>query len=217
MSDRKTKAIKNLEQKMEDMTPDSLRYKVLDSAKDFKTSWIELGQILYTVWKDKLYKDWGYSEFDSFTAKEIGIQKQTALKLLRSYSFLETREPQYLKKDYVDDAPATQVPTYEAVDVLRRASNNKDIDERDYLKIKKYVLKDGKDAKEVQKNITEIIKNNEGLDPEEAYQKNRATRLKRFLSLLKSIKVEIQSSKDLPIKISDQADKLIEMIEREVE
>ena len=217
MSERKTKAIKNLEQKMEEMTPDSLRYKVLESAKDFKTSWIGLGQILYTVWKDKLYKDWGYSEFDAFTIKEIGIQKQTALKLLRSYSFLESREPRYLKKDYVEDVNTALVPTYEAVDVLRRASNNKDIDERDYSKIKKYVLEDGKDAREVQKDLTEIIKNNEELEPEEMYHKKRTTRLRRFLSLLKSIKVEIQSSKDLPIKISDQADKLIGMIESEIE
>ncbi len=216
MSERKTKAIKNIEQKMEEMTPDSLRYKVLESAKDFKTSWIDLGQILYTVWKDKLYKDWGYSEFDAFTSKEIGIQRQTALKLLRSYSFLESSEPRYLKKDYVEGAAATQVPTYEAVDVLRRASNNKDIGERDYSKIKKYVLEDGKGARDVQKDLTKIIRDNEQLEPEEKHQKKRITRLRRFLSLLRSIKVEIQSSNDLPAKISLQADKLIGMIEEEV-
>ena len=216
MSERKTKAIKNIEQKMEEMTPDSLRYKVLSSAKDFKTSWIELGQILYTVWKDKLYKDWGYSEFDAFTSKEIGIQKQTALKLLRSYSFLESSAPRYLKKDYVEGADATQVPTYEAVDVLRRASSNKDIGDADYSKIKKYVLEDGKGARDVQKDLTKIIRNNEQLEPEEMYQKKRTTRLRRFLSLLRSIKVEIQSSNDLPAKISLQADKLIGMIEGEV-
>ena len=213
MEERKTKAIKNIEQKMEETTPDSLRYRVLNSAKDFKTSWIELGQILHTVWKNKLYKDWGYSEFDTFTIKEIGIQKQTAFKLLRSYSFLENSEPRYLKKDYVEGADAAQVPTYEAVNVLRRASNNKNIDERDYSKIKKYVLEDGKDARAVQKDLTNIIKSNQELDPEEAYQKKKTARLRRLLSLLRSIKAEIQSSNDLPAKISDQADKLIEMIE----
>ncbi|MFC1480252.1 hypothetical protein ACFL5Y_02250 [Candidatus Omnitrophota bacterium] len=216
MSERKTKAIKNLEQKMEEMTPDSLRYKVLQSAKGFKTSWIELGQILYTVWKDKLYKDWGYSEFDTFTLKEIGVQKQTALKLLRSYSFLENSEPRYLKKDYAEDAGAAQVPTYEAVDVLRRASNNKDIGEVDYSRIKKYVLEDGKGARDVQKDLTKIIRNNEQLEPEEMYQKKRLQRLRRFLSLLKSIKEEIRTSDDLPARISIQADKLIGMIEGEV-
>ncbi|MFC1643785.1 hypothetical protein ACFL5C_00460 [Candidatus Omnitrophota bacterium] len=216
MSERKTKAIKNIEQKMEEMTPDSLRYKVLESAKDFKTSWIGLGQILYTVWKDKLYKDWGYSEFDAFTSKEIGIQKPTALKLLRSYSFLESSEPRYLKKDYAEGAGAAQVPTYEAVDVLRRASNNKDIGEVDYSRIKKYVLEDGKGARDVQKDLTKIIESNVQLEPEEMYQKKRITRLRRLLSLLKSLKEEIRTSDDLPAKISDQADKLIGMIEGEV-
>jgi len=200
----------------ENLRSDEVRAQVQRITRDFKNSWRNLAQALTVVWKDKLYKDWGYSEFDAFTSKEIGIQKQTALKLLRSYSFLESSEPRYLKKDYVEDADAAQVPTYEAVDVLRRANNNKDIGEKDYSRIKKYVLEDGKGARDVQKDLTEIIRNNEQLEPEEMYQKKKITRLRRLLSLLKSIKEEIHSSDDLPAKISDQADKLIGMIEGEV-
>lgn len=217
MTERKTKAIRNLEEKMGEMSPDTLRYRVLESAKNFKASWIGLGQILTTVWNDKLYKDWGYTEFEAFASKEIGLQKQTALKLVRSYSFLENKEPKYLKKDHVEEADAAQVPTYEAVDVLRRASNNKDIDEADYSRIKKYVLEDGKDAREVRKDLTEIIKKNEELQPEEIYQKKQLARLRRFLSLLKSVKEEIKMSNALPDNISDQADKLIRIIEAEIE
>ncbi|MFH1381247.1 MAG: hypothetical protein ABIH57_03655, partial [Candidatus Omnitrophota bacterium] len=84
MTEIKTKAIERIETKMENMDGDSVRYLVLNSAKAFKKSWITLGQALYTVWKDKLYKNWGYNTFEAYTTKETGIRKQTALKLLRS-------------------------------------------------------------------------------------------------------------------------------------
>ena len=84
----KTKSIDRLEEKMKGLDSESLRYHILESAKNFKSSWVNLGQGLYSVWKDKLYKEWGYSTFESFSAKELGIRKQTALKLLRSYYFL---------------------------------------------------------------------------------------------------------------------------------
>ncbi len=216
MGDGKTRSIKNIERKMEEIPPESLRYQVLENAKKFKTSWIELGQILYAAWKDKLYKGWGYSEFDTYTSKEIGIQKQTALKLLRSYAFLEKAEPRYLKKEYTEEANAAEVPTYEAVDVLRRASANKEIDKEDYARIKKYVLEKGKDAREAQKDLREMIKKNGELQPEEVHQKKSMACVKRFLSLLKSIKQEIRASKTLSMKISDETDKLINMIESEM-
>ena len=78
---------------MEDMDKNSLRYQTLQSARRFKSSWIELGQYLQTVWREKHYKNWGYMSFESYCAKEIAIKNSTALKLLRSYYFLEREEP----------------------------------------------------------------------------------------------------------------------------
>ena len=83
-----TKSLQNIEEKMKGLDENSLRYHILESAKSFKTSWVELGRSLYSVWKDKLYKEWGYSTMDAYTGKEIGIRKQTAMKLLKSYYFL---------------------------------------------------------------------------------------------------------------------------------
>ncbi len=215
MSDLKTKSIKNIEMKMEDMDYDSMRFKALESVKNFKTSWIQLGQILYTVWKDKLYKEWGFQEFDNYTTKEIGIKKPTAMKLLRSYSFLEKEEPKYLQKEYTEDAKAGSIPSFEAVDVLRQA-NNKDIDREDYSKIKKYVLEDGKDAKDVKKELTEIIKQQEELDPADVRAKRRGAMLKRFVGMLKSVRSEIKMSKMLPQEIMKEVDSLISKIEGEL-
>ena len=215
MGGRKTKSIIDIERRMEDMDMDmeSLRYHVLQNAKSFKTSWIDLGQALYNVWKDKLYKDWGYQEFDSYASKEIGIRKETALKLLRSYSFLEKEEPKYLKKEYNDAAEADVIPSYESVDVLRKANQNKNVGREDYARIKKYVLNDGKDAKEVRKDLTQMIKRNEELDPEDARKKKQEILVKRFISVLRSVSREIRLTKALPAQIAKEADSLIVKIE----
>ena len=93
MEGQKPKSLRNIEDKMASLEEGSLRYHVLESAKNFKSSWIELGRSLYSVYKDKLYKAWGFNTFDAYTLKEIGIKKPTAMKLLRSYYFLEKEEP----------------------------------------------------------------------------------------------------------------------------
>ena len=216
MSEIKTKTIRGIEQKMEELDPGSLRYRVLDRAKDFKASWLGLGQLLFTVWKDKLYKEWGYQEFNAYAAKEIGVRKETALKLLRSYSFLEKEEPRYLTREYNEGAEAKELPNYEAVDLLRRAKGNKELDKKDYARIRKYVLEDGKDVREVRKDLTQMVKDNAELDPEEARSEKRKVVLKRFLSTLKSVKKEIKASKMLPASIMKEADLLIEKLEAEI-
>jgi hypothetical protein len=217
MQGAKTKSLQNIEEKMQDLDAGSLRYHVLESAKNFKSSWIELGRSLYSVWKDKLFKDWGYSSFDIYTAREIGIKKQTAMKLLRSYYFLEKEEPQYLKQEYVESSQAAKVPSFEAVDVLRMAKGKKNFDKEDYASLKKEIFEKGRDAKEVKRDLTSIIRQREELDPEEAYQKRRLSTVRRFLGTLKALKQEAELSKLLPANILKEAASLISKLEKEIE
>jgi len=212
----KTKAIERIEDSMGKIDKDTMRYRALQNAKNFKTSWIDLGQILYAVWKDKLYKDWGYDKFDTYLKKEIGIKKQTALKLLRSYYFLENEEPHYINKSYNEEAAVSTVPTYDSVDVLRLARNRKDMDTVDYSAIRKKVLEEGRSAQEVKKEITSIIKQHEELQPEQARQKKRLALLKRLVGTLKSVRVEIAVSKMLPTEVLKETDRLINKIESEI-
>lgn len=213
MAQVKTKSITKIEERMEGISEDSVRYEVLNNAKSFKTSWIGLGQALYSVWKDKLYRDWGFSDFDAYTKKEIGIRKQTALKLLKSYSFLEKEDPRYLQRDFNEKAPAASMPTYESVDVLRLANKKKGVDNDDYTRLRRKVLESGSDAREVKKDLTAIIKQREELLPEEAWQKKRDAQIKRVISLLRSLKVEIKVSKTLPGQLLKDIDKLITKLE----
>jgi hypothetical protein len=212
----KTKSLEKIQHKMEAMDKDSLRYKILESTKNFKTSWIELGRALYSVWKDKLYKDWGYNNFDTYTSKEIGIRKQTSLKLLRSYYFLEKEEPEYLKRDYTGSADPASLPNYESINVLRLAKNKKSLDEEDYDNLKKSVFEKGKDVREVKKDLVSLIRQRQELEPEEAREKKKTAQVKRLVSVLKTLKNEIEVSKTLPQTLIKDLNNLINKLELEI-
>jgi hypothetical protein len=217
MSNIHSSALGNIEQKIKDTADNPLRQHVLENARDFKRSWIELGRSLYSVWKDKLYRQWGYQDFDSYTTKEIGIRKQTAMKLLRSYFFLEKEEPAYLKESISESAKAVNVPSYESVDLLRLAKEKKDLDGRDYNNLKEAVFQKGKDSREVKKELTSLIRQRQELEPEEAWEQKRQTSIKRFIGILKSLKDEIKGSKMLSASLVQEADAFIRKLESELE
>ncbi|MFH0838794.1 MAG: hypothetical protein V1893_01225 [Candidatus Omnitrophota bacterium] len=216
MNIAKTKSLRNIEQKMEELDEHSLRYQILQNAKNFKTSWIELGKALYSVWKDKLYKEWGYSAFETYTAREIGIRKETAMKLLRSYYFLEQEEPEYLAMNHAQPLEVSKLPHYESVYVLRQAKNKKAIDEKDYTALKKGIFEQGKDAREIKRDLSALIREREELEPEEEWKKKRLMTVKRFLGILRSLKEEIEVSKLLPAAIVKEVTNLIDKLEAEI-
>ena len=212
----KSKSLETIERKLETVEEGSLRHKILQSAKNFKTSWIELGQALYEVSKDKLYKEWGYITFDAYASKEIGIRKETAVKLLKSYFFLEKEEPWYLQKKNAADGEVASVPSYEAVNVLRLAKGSKTVDEDGYRSLRKNVLELGKDAKEAKRDLVTMIKSRQDVEPEEAREKKRTATIRRFVGALKALKRDIETSKMLPASILKEAESLIRKIESEI-
>ena len=212
-----SKGLDTLDRKMKEAEDNPLRQHVLQCAKEFKTSWIELGRALYSVWKEKNYKEWGFTNFDSYVIKEIGIRKQTGMKLLRSYTFLEKEEPQYLKAEYNESADTASLPSYEAVDVLRLAKNNKSLDTQDYAKLKKKVFDEGKDVSEVKQDLTQLIRERKELEPEEALEQRRVSVVRRFLGTLKAIKQEAAVGKLISPPLLKEVEALIRKVELELE
>jgi patatin-like phospholipase/acyl hydrolase len=211
----KPRSIQAIEDKISSMPDEDIRRSVLESAKQFKTSWISFGQSLFSVWKDKLYKQWGYDNFESYTKKEIGIRKQTATKLLRSYYFLEREDPAYLQKDYNNETDTALVPTYESIDVLRLASKKRELTREDYGKIKRSILEMGKDSTSAKKDLVALMRQREELQPEEVWQKKRTSILKRLLTVLKSVISEARVSNMLSVKSLDELEKIASKIESE--
>jgi len=139
------------------------------------------------------------------------------MKLLRSYYFLEKEEPAYLKDDYAESADTAKLPSYEAVDLLRKAKDKKTLDSQDYAKLKKEIFEDGKDIQAVKRDLTSLIRQREELEPEEAYKKRRRATLRRFIGSLKALKQEAEISKLLPAQLIKEAQELIRKIEEQIQ
>ncbi len=207
----KPKSIQNIEDRMNQISPDSLRYKVLDSAKNFKSSWIALGQYLFTVYRDKLYKDWGFLTFEAYCSREIGIQQPTAVKLLKSYSFLEKEEPAYIKNQAMQERQPSQIPSVDAVNALRLAKANEHVPDREYQELRDQVLEDGKEDSEVKKKIRYILKVNKPKPTEENKEENKEKLYKRLATQLQAAKDEMILV-NAPNKIIKKIEELQELL-----
>jgi hypothetical protein len=216
MGTAKTRSLEKIDQRMSGIPEDSIRYRVLRSARNFKSSWIELGQSLYAVWKEKSYKDWGYLTFEAYTSKEIGIRKTTAIKLLKSYYFLEQEDPSRIHKEHNESPSPASLPTYESVNLLRLAKKNSALDSDGYTQLKKGILEMGKDANIAKKELTSMIRQKEELQPAQAREKRRVLVIKRLLTSLKTLKTDIETSKMLPASLVRDISVLINKVEDQI-
>lgn len=198
---------------MSELDPNSIRYQVLESAKKFKSSWIELGQHLFSVQRDRLYKDWGYLTFEAYCSKEISIRQATAVKLLKSYFFLEREEPAFLKRQTSEERKPSQIPSYESVNALRLVKENRKLPESDYQKIREDVLDHVKEDSEVKKKIRYILKNRIPSDLAEDKEDRKISLAKRLATSLKNAKNEMRTL-SFPAAVLKKTDELIELLSK---
>lgn len=199
------------------LTADLIRDKLIQFSKDFKTSWVNLGQNLYPVYKDKLFHAWGFEKFEDYTQRELGIKKETAAKLLKTYFFLEQNEPEYLKKEFIDERDPVQVPSCDALNVLRLARANKDLSKKDYAELKEAIYEKGKEAGEVRKDLVSIMKERKQVDPDEEREKRNVAAVKRLLSAMRSFEKDMEALKLAPAGLVAEVKSLMKKLEGEVE
>jgi hypothetical protein len=105
-----------IQSRLEELPAGSIRRRVLECARQFKSSWVDLGRMLCEVRNESLWREWGYASFDAYCTKELFIRKQTAEKLTTSFRFIERHEPALVRSG--EPRPA---PSFEVIDVLSRA------------------------------------------------------------------------------------------------
>ena len=199
--------------KMDNITAGHLRVQLAEHAKDFKTSWVFLGQGLYAVWRDKLFHGWGFEKFEDYAAADLGIKKPLAMKLVKTYFFVEQEEPAYLKKEFSGVREAPVVPGYESLDVLRLARRNNQVNREDYVKLRKQVFEKGRDASAVRKDLTAIIKERKKVDPDEQREDRHHKSIRRFVNALKSFRKDAETLALIDPDIARGADDLLAKIE----
>lgn len=190
-----------------------MRKELIEHAKMFKTSWVHLGQGLYSVWRDKLYAGWGFQKFEDYAVHELGLKKPLAMKLVKTYFFVEQEEPVYLQKGFSTAREAAVVPGYETLDVLRLARQSKDLNRTDYVKLRKDVFEKGKDGAEVRKDLTTLIKERKQVDPDEQRQTRHQHSVKKFVNALKSFTHDMEALSLIEADIIKEAEELLKKLE----
>ncbi|MBU0878569.1 MAG: SPOR domain-containing protein, partial [Candidatus Omnitrophica bacterium] len=194
----------------DNMNSDEIRNHLRQVTRDFKDSWRNLAQGLQVVYRDKLYREWGYTTFDQYTAKEVHVRKHTAMKLIRSYAFLEKEEPLHLPQGAQEGRPHETTLSFEAAHVLQRAK--KVLDDDEYQKVKKGIVQEGRNIQDVKKAL--ILKQRKDIDSEQARTHRGKVSINRFLAVLRDFSRDIKMLQILPGSIADEIDTLIKKIEK---
>ena len=103
---------------------DPERVEVLRRTRRFKSSWLQLGEALSEVKRGKTWEKWGYETFEAYAKAELKLRMDTVEKLTGSYMFLHKRAPEVLRRDPCE----THLPSYQAIDFLRRAEERNEQD-----------------------------------------------------------------------------------------
>jgi hypothetical protein len=103
---------------------DPERVELLRRTRRFKSSWLQLGEALSEVKRGKTWERWGYETFEAYAKAELKLRMDTVEKLTGSYMFLHKRAPEVLKRDPLEN----HLPSYQAIDFLRRAEERNDQD-----------------------------------------------------------------------------------------
>src|SRR5665213_1116310 len=192
---------------------ENLRVHIAQHAKDFKLSWLQLGQGLYSVWRDKLYHSWEFEKFEDYVVRELGLKKPLALKLVKTYFFVEQDEPVYLKKEFAEARDTVNIPGFEGLDVLRLARSHKELTREDYTKMRKDIFEKGKEASLVRKDLTAIIKERKKVDPEQAREDRHEQSVRRLMAALRSFKKDMETLKLAEPDIIEEAEGLLKSLE----
>ncbi len=132
MGTNETKGSLAIAAKMAGVEPGTPRYDTLEVARKFKVSWVELGEKLWEVRRERVFSDWGFASFEEYCQKELRLKAPTVDKLMASYGFLKKEGPSVLKRDGIQEP----IPDIQVVEMLRKIKDEQTVPEQDYRKVR---------------------------------------------------------------------------------
>ncbi len=143
---------KNIETLLKQLDPESYRMQLLESAKVFKSNWVQFGEHLTKVASDGLYKDWGYQEFEEYCRDEIRIKKATAIKLTNAYFFVTREDPEIF-----NHSRAKSGLDLDAVSILQKAKSDENCSPEIYAELKSAALEQGQSGPTLARKFKKMI------------------------------------------------------------
>lgn len=196
---------------------DVVRQKVKEAATKHRASWIQLGQYLEIVHREKHFKSWGYLTFQAYCKKELTMKDSSVSKLIKSYKFLETEEPRLAEENYFETDKEARVPDADAVHALRLAQNKKEMPKEDFEMLRRDVFEEAQDARTVKQKIKKVLEDNQSEEDPETKRIKRNQKIRRLLGTLSTLYKEAGDEKILPAYLLNQISELKEKISHQIE
>jgi len=184
---------------------DPERAELLRRARRFKASWLELGEALAGAKRSGSWKQWGYDSFEAYAKGELRLKPETVDKLTGSFTFLQRRAPAVLSRDALSEP----IPSYQAVDFLRRAEASEDAPREAVEEVRRRVLEEGAPAAAVARQYRDVvfpIDEGQRRARDAAGIKNVATRLRELLADTRAVPRKVAS------EVGGALDKLLEAL-----
>ena len=197
----KTKIDSELAAAEEAHQDDPERAELIARTRRFKASWLELAEALTHVRRNDTWKRWGYESLEQYATRELRLRQETVDKLTGSYAFLQKRAPAVLRRDGVGEP----IPSYQAVDFLRRAEEQEGAPEDAVIAIRKKVLDDGIPLPQVAREYKDVVF---PID-EEVRQKRDAAALKHAAAKLRDM---LASTRAIPRRLAGEVSGKLEEV-----
>lgn len=199
----KSSGERHIESLMAEISPGSDRYQVLETAKRFKSSWVELGEQLMMVRNRGLFQQWGYENFEDYCSREIRIKKPTAQKLVLAYNYMEKNEPELVARR----SELKPLPDFRSVDLLRQAREEKDFSEEEYNDLRKAIVEEDRSHPTILKRFKEVAAAHDD-EPEDPALHYRAC-----LNTARRLEIALRSIEDLPEGPQEEVSNLVGFLE----
>jgi hypothetical protein len=193
--------------RIEDLPEGSPRRRILEAARRFKASWVELARLLVQVKRDESWREWGYASFERYCTGELFIRKQTAEKLLASFGFLERHEPA-LARPRGDP----KAPPFEVIEVLSRAEAAGRFSESGWQELREEVLERAPTPAVVNRRLSEKFG-----PPAPAPTPSKGERLARLAAAARRVADACGAERGVPpevveraVQVADALDELVE-------
>jgi hypothetical protein len=149
----RTKVDAALAQAEAEHADDPERVEMLRRTRTFKASWLELAEALSEARRHAHFKRWGYASFEDYTRRELHLRQETVDKLTGSFMFLKKRAPEVLARDGL----SRTIPSYQAVDFLRRAEAEENAPEEAVEAIRQRVIEDGAALPSIVRQFKDVV------------------------------------------------------------
>jgi len=184
---------------------DPERVELIRRTRRFKASWIELAEALSVARRRADFRRWGYGSFEDYARLELQLRQDTVDKLTGSFLFLKRRAPEVLARDGV----AMAIPSYQAVDFLRRAEEQEDAPEETVEAIRRKVLDEGAPLPSVVRQFRDAV-----FPVDERQQKERD--VAALLNVAKRLRELLGETRAVPRRlageVSENLDRLLETL-----